>query len=225
MGRCRTGRRVRLPACPARVRRQGQDRLALQAGHRGQPLQARASRRRRSRPPARSASTATSKADRRARRSTASTSIRPSATTRAANSDLSIDPEERSIALYQAARYSQHCRVFAPMYRQVTLAALFNGGDHRRGARDRLRRRGRGVEDLPDEVQPRPGRRPDRPLAGNVRPPPADPRLRRPEEGRPQAAGLGDPARRQRPRPAGLDQRRRLPHIARLRVAASRPAA
>ncbi|HSD23620.1 MAG TPA: DUF3089 domain-containing protein [Solirubrobacterales bacterium] len=43
------------------------------------------------------------------------------------NSDLSIDPEERSIALYQAARYGLHCRVFAPMYRQVTLAALFAG--------------------------------------------------------------------------------------------------
>jgi hypothetical protein len=44
------------------------------------------------------------------------------------NSDLSIDPEERSIALYQAARYGLHCRVFAPMYRQVTLQALFAGG-------------------------------------------------------------------------------------------------
>lgn len=43
------------------------------------------------------------------------------------NSDLSIDPEQRSIALYQAARYSLHCRVFAPMYRQITLASLFNG--------------------------------------------------------------------------------------------------
>jgi hypothetical protein len=43
------------------------------------------------------------------------------------NSDLSIDPEQRSIALYQAARYSLHCRVFAPMYRQLTLAALFSG--------------------------------------------------------------------------------------------------
>ena len=32
-----------------------------------------------------------------------------------------IDPEERSIALYQTARYSQYCRVYAPMYRQVTL--------------------------------------------------------------------------------------------------------
>ncbi len=38
-----------------------------------------------------------------------------------------IDPEERSIALYQAARYSSLCRVFAPMYRQVTLNALFAG--------------------------------------------------------------------------------------------------
>jgi hypothetical protein len=35
-----------------------------------------------------------------------------------------IDPELRSIALYQAARYGQHCRVFAPVYRQVTLAGL-----------------------------------------------------------------------------------------------------
>ena len=38
-----------------------------------------------------------------------------------------IDPEERSIALYQAARYSQYCRVFAPMYRQVTVPALESG--------------------------------------------------------------------------------------------------
>jgi hypothetical protein len=35
-----------------------------------------------------------------------------------------VDPEERSIARYQAARYSQYCRVFAPMYRQITLASL-----------------------------------------------------------------------------------------------------
>ncbi|MDX6583887.1 MAG: hypothetical protein QOI10_3071 [Solirubrobacterales bacterium] len=43
------------------------------------------------------------------------------------NADLSIDPEERSIALYQAARYTLHCRVFAPMYRQITLQTLFSG--------------------------------------------------------------------------------------------------
>src|SRR3954453_10760243 len=35
-----------------------------------------------------------------------------------------IDPEERSIALYQAARYSSTCRVYAPMYRQITIAGL-----------------------------------------------------------------------------------------------------
>jgi hypothetical protein len=44
------------------------------------------------------------------------------------NSNLRVGPEERSIALQQAARFSQYCRVFAPMYRQQTLAAL--GGKH-----------------------------------------------------------------------------------------------
>jgi hypothetical protein len=39
---------------------------------------------------------------------------------------LSIDPELRSIALYQAARYSRDCRVFAPIYRQVTIQGLLN---------------------------------------------------------------------------------------------------
>jgi hypothetical protein len=43
------------------------------------------------------------------------------------NANLTVDPEERSIALYQAARYSQYCRVFAPMYRQVTLAGIGQG--------------------------------------------------------------------------------------------------
>jgi Protein of unknown function (DUF3089) len=35
-----------------------------------------------------------------------------------------IDPQLRSIALYQAARYSRVCRVFAPVYRQTTLQGL-----------------------------------------------------------------------------------------------------
>ncbi len=43
------------------------------------------------------------------------------------NSDLVIHPEERSIALYQAARYSQYCNVYAPMYHQVTLAGIGQG--------------------------------------------------------------------------------------------------
>jgi hypothetical protein len=37
------------------------------------------------------------------------------------------DPEIRDIALFQAARYSQVCRVFAPLYRQVTLQGLSRG--------------------------------------------------------------------------------------------------
>ena len=39
---------------------------------------------------------------------------------------LRIDPEQRSIALYQAARFSRYCRVFAPVYRQLTLAGIGN---------------------------------------------------------------------------------------------------
>jgi Protein of unknown function (DUF3089) len=35
-----------------------------------------------------------------------------------------VDDVLRSIALYQAARYSQECRVFAPVYRQVTIQGL-----------------------------------------------------------------------------------------------------
>lgn len=43
------------------------------------------------------------------------------------NANFHIDPQQRSIALYQAARYSQYCRVFAPMYRQLTLSAIVVG--------------------------------------------------------------------------------------------------
>ena len=41
------------------------------------------------------------------------------------NADLRIEASEREAALSQVARYSQYCRVFVPMYRQVTLAGLF----------------------------------------------------------------------------------------------------
>ncbi len=42
------------------------------------------------------------------------------------SANLKVQPEETSVAHEQASRYSQECRVFAPMYRQVTLAGLFN---------------------------------------------------------------------------------------------------
>jgi pimeloyl-ACP methyl ester carboxylesterase len=41
-----------------------------------------------------------------------------------ATADFAIDPELRSIALYQAARYTSDCRMFAPVYRQVTLQGI-----------------------------------------------------------------------------------------------------
>lgn len=40
------------------------------------------------------------------------------------NSDMNAGTEEKGIAAYQAARFTKHCRVFAPLYRQVTLSAL-----------------------------------------------------------------------------------------------------
>jgi len=44
------------------------------------------------------------------------------------NADLTIDPEETAVAQAQAARFSQVCQVYAPMYRQLTLAAIAGGG-------------------------------------------------------------------------------------------------
>lgn len=40
------------------------------------------------------------------------------------NSDMTVGPDETAVATVQAARFAKHCRVFAPMYRQVTLTAL-----------------------------------------------------------------------------------------------------
>ena len=44
-----------------------------------------------------------------------------------ANSDLEQGPEEIFTTLNQAARYSRFCRMFAPVYRQATLAAIVDG--------------------------------------------------------------------------------------------------
>jgi len=43
------------------------------------------------------------------------------------NASKSRDPELESIAKYQAARFSTQCRVFAPIYRQTTLASIAAG--------------------------------------------------------------------------------------------------
>lgn len=41
-----------------------------------------------------------------------------------ANSDLTIQPAETDVAFDQASRFSQVCRVYAPMYNQLTLASI-----------------------------------------------------------------------------------------------------
>jgi uncharacterized protein YceK len=40
------------------------------------------------------------------------------------NANLAIGFREREVAVAQASRFSQVCRVFAPVYRQITLSAL-----------------------------------------------------------------------------------------------------
>jgi hypothetical protein len=45
------------------------------------------------------------------------------------NANLTIDPEVRSIVQYQAARYGQYCKVYAPVYRQATLQAIQSPGN------------------------------------------------------------------------------------------------
>ena len=41
------------------------------------------------------------------------------------NANLKIDEAETGVAFAQASRFSQVCRVFAPMYRQITIGGLF----------------------------------------------------------------------------------------------------
>jgi hypothetical protein len=40
------------------------------------------------------------------------------------NADMSLDPEERAVVRSQFARFGSQCRLFAPLYRQVTMKAL-----------------------------------------------------------------------------------------------------
>jgi hypothetical protein len=42
------------------------------------------------------------------------------------NATLAKDPEIKAIATYQASRFQQDCRVWAPMYRQVTLQGILD---------------------------------------------------------------------------------------------------
>ena len=52
------------------------------------------------------------------------------------NANLQIDPEEKAVALQQAARFSQVCKVYAPMYRQLTLKTINSAGGSTAAARE-----------------------------------------------------------------------------------------
>jgi hypothetical protein len=45
------------------------------------------------------------------------------------NASLTVDPEERAVAIAQAALFSRVCRVYAPIYPQLTLAAIAKPSD------------------------------------------------------------------------------------------------
>ena len=53
------------------------------------------------------------------------------------NSDMNAGPEELSVVKQQLARFGSHCRIYAPLYRQVTLTALRAGISGKPMAADR----------------------------------------------------------------------------------------
>ncbi len=94
-----------------------------------------------------------------------------------ANSDLVPgETEEIAATLIQAARFGSVCDVYVPVYRQITLAALFREVAAASRPRDRLRRRARRVQALPRQRRHRPRVRADRPLTGSRPGLPPDPR-------------------------------------------------
>jgi hypothetical protein len=52
------------------------------------------------------------------------------------NASLDIDPEQTAVAVQQASRFSQVCKVYAPIYRQLTLKAILTEGGDTSAARD-----------------------------------------------------------------------------------------
>ena len=125
------------------------------------------------------------------------------------NATLDIEPNETGVALAQASRYSlgvQGLRADVP--------AAHDRRDrrerHRRGGRDRVRRRPGRVARLPRARQPRSRCGADRAFAGRGHAHPTRPARDRQEAEGPQAARRGLPARRERGGAEGTRRRRRL---------------
>ena len=110
------------------------------------------------------------------------------------NSDLKPGIEETDTAWLQASWFSPFCRVFAPMYRQVTTHG--DGNPFHGNPAARVRRRARRVAGVPREGQQGPRLRADRPLRGRVSAQAADPGADRGQPGRPPQARVGGAARR-----------------------------
>ena len=127
------------------------------------------------------------------------------------NANKRVDPEIRSIALFQAAWFSRACRVYAPVYRQATVPALqslaTDRGDYLKAYGD--------VEQAFDAFLRRIGPRRAFVLIGHSQGAYHLQRLiRRRIDDRTRAAPaarLGGPARRRRHRPQGIGPRRRVP--------------
>ena len=64
------------------------------------------------------------------------------------NANLIIDPQETVVAIDQASRFSSVCRVYAPMYPQLTARDLHAGRNHGGRCGDGLRRCAVGVPRL-----------------------------------------------------------------------------
>ncbi len=133
-----------------------------------------------------------------------------------------VDDVLRSIALHQTARYSRDCRVFAPVYRQVTIQGLLNP-QHRHAGDARARRTPtwsrRGARTCGSSTTAAAWSSSSHSQGSFV--------LRRliarggrREAGGAEAPGVGAPARRERQREEGQRPRRRLQAHPRLPVAA-----
>ena len=211
-------RRARLPGRAAELGLR-QDPLALQAGQGGQPLRREPRTPRSCRPPARSSASSTSSA-RAIPSSTASTSIRRSATRRRRPpTSTSIRSCARSPSTRRRATRATAACTRPSTGRTRWPACSARSPPTPRAAGVRLRRRARRLARLPAQLQPRPRRGADRPLAGHVRAAPAGDEGDRSEAERAQAADLGGAARRQRARQEGQRRRRRLQARPRLPLA------
>ena len=51
------------------------------------------------------------------------------------NANLTVDPEETAVAVAQASRFSTACRIYAPMYPQLTLSSITGGASGRATAK------------------------------------------------------------------------------------------